>query len=587
MKRIPTPYSLLFILFIDSIAFSDIIPKDRRINWTPGIPESIERSETVDVMSFGAIGDGVTDDSDAFIKAVGSLPDHGVLYIPAGTYLIKKSLSISKGILLQGEGSENTRLLFDLGCRGDNCIDFVKYDRGNWINVLEESQKGSRIITVEKSGCFSSGDFVQIQQDNDPELMYTRDDWRESWAENAVGQILIVEEVKGDTLVLQRPLNITYRLELNPQVRTLGLITYPGVEDLYIERLDAGDGHTIQMRYVAYASVQRVESNMTFRSHIYIAESCACQVRNNYIHHAHDYGGGGHGYGIDIIRHSTDCLVIDNVFKYLRHSMMTHVGTSGNVYAYNYSTEREPQRLCDISLHGHYSNANLFEGNVVEEIHVSDYWGPIGPRNTFLRNVITREGIDINDYSHGQNLVGNTLLRGRRITVHSSVENTLLHGNTVNDNTQWDPEISDRDIPTSYFLEEKPDFLEGYPWPLSGPDVETIHKLPAQLRYERGQPITGIEKKGSLLPQDYSLQAYPNPFNPQTTLRFELPREEHITVRVYTIDGRRLTTLIEEKLAKGTYEIPFRPQADQSSGVFFIQLQTGSRRWVEKITFLK
>jgi hypothetical protein len=211
---------------------------------------------------------------------------------------------------------------------------------------------------------------------------------------------------------------------------------------------------------------------------------------NNYLHHAHDYGGGGHGYGIDTISHTSDCLIIDNVFRSLRHSMMTHVGTSGNVFAYNFSTQREPQKLCDISLHGHYSNANLFESNAVEEIDISDWWGPIGPSNTFLRNSITQEGVDINDSSHGQNLLGNVLKKGT-IKISAGVTQTLAHGNVVNGNVAWDPTIENKKLPVSYFLTAKPSFLANCPWPLFGPDVAGDHKLPAQLRYESGNPILG------------------------------------------------------------------------------------------------
>ena len=363
--------TLVFVL--PSILFSAIIPDERRTDWSPGIPgEFPEKTVEVDVMDYGAVGDGLANDAQAFKNAIKALPaSGGLLRIPEGTYLIKASLTISKGVLLKGQGSTKTRLKFDLNRQKDNCINFVAYDRGSWMDVLEDYQKGSRSLVVQNPSEFRAGDFVEIQQENDPELMYTDPDWQQTWAENAVGQICKIDSIRQDgTLILNRPLHFSYSQVLNPQIRKLGLIEYPGVEDLYIERLDAGDGHTIQLRYVAYGRIQRVESNMTYRTHVYLSECYASEVRHNYIHHAHDYGGGGHGYGVDTIRHTSDCLIIDNVFKYLRHSMMTHVGTCGNVFAYNFSTEREPQRLCDISLHGHYSTANLFESNVVEEIDV-------------------------------------------------------------------------------------------------------------------------------------------------------------------------------------------------------------------------
>ncbi|MBN1480080.1 T9SS C-terminal target domain-containing protein [candidate division KSB1 bacterium] len=580
---------ILLSLLLSSPLLSDIIPPERRINWSPGIPGDFpDKTFVVNVLDYSATGDGQTDDSNAFINAIRAIPaSGGLLVVPGGTYVLKKTLSVNKGVLFKGEGHDKTRLLFDLSGRSDNCIDIVKYERGDWVDALEGYEKGSNTVFVRQPEKFRAGDFIEIQQENDPDIMYTQADWQQSWSETAVGQICLIDSIRADgALVLHRPLYFTYRDVLQPRLRTLGLIEYPGLEDLTIERLDAGDGYTIQMRYVAYGRVQRIESNMTYRTHVYMSECYGCEVRNNYIHHAHDYGGGGHGYGVDTIRHTSDCLIIDNVFRYLRHSMMTHVGTSGNVFAYNYSTEREPQRLCDISLHGHFSNANLFESNVVEEIDISDYWGPIGPNNTFLRNVITQEGIDINDSSHGQNLVANVLNRGT-IKVHSSVKETLRHGNVLNGTAEWDPAISDREVPVSYFLTEKPDFLADSPWPLFGPDVTEGGKLPAQIRYESGRPITAIHEQSLHRPIDYNLSIYPNPFNPQTTISFALADDEQVRIDIFSISGQWVATIVDQILPAGSHTVHYHPTGDCASGIYVVRLRSESSEMSHRMTILK
>ncbi len=587
--RIPTmKLAIVFLLFANTLLLSDIIPPDRRIDWSPGLPGGFpEKTVQVNVMDFGAVGDGQTDDSDAFINAIKAIPSSGgELNIPAGSYLITKKLAISKGVLFKGESFDETRLLFDLGKRGDNCIEFVKYDRGDWVDVEEGFEKGSNELIVQNPSKFKAGDFVEIQQENDPDLMYTDDNWKQSWSENAVGQILKIESIRDDgTLVLNRPLYMTYRAELAPQLRTLGLIEFPGVEDLYIERLDAGDGHTIQMRYVAYGRVQRIESNMTYRTHVYLSECYATEVSNNYIHHSHDYGGGGHGYGVDTVRHTTDCLIIDNIFHHLRHSMLTHVGTSGNVFAYNYSPDRDPQRLTDISLHGHYSNYNLFESNVVQEIQVADYWGPMGPGNTFLRNKVEDESFKVDDFSHYQNVVGNEILKG--LSIESNVQHTLNHGNIVRGKVVWDDAISDRDIPVSYFLTDKPDFFHDSPWPLFGPDVDGDLKLPAQRRYESGDPISTVNDNSAHVPLNYQLSVYPNPFNPQTSITFDLPAAGHVQVDVYSMHGRWIETLVDDKRSAGQHTVNYQPSALMSSGVYVVRVSAGSITLHKKVTYLK
>ena len=58
-------------------------------------------------------------------------------------------------------------------------------------------------------------------------------------------------------------------------------------------------------------------------------------------------------------------------------------------------------------------------------------------------------------------------------------------GNTV----QWDLNISTKKLPDSFYHESAPSFIDINNWPLFGPDIDKNHKLPAQIRFESGNPI--------------------------------------------------------------------------------------------------
>ena len=79
------------------------------------------------------------------------------------------------------------------------------------------------------------------------------------------------------------------------------------------------------------------------------------------------------------------------------------------------------------------------------------------------------------------------------------------------------------------------------------------------------------------LPDAYALsQNYPNPFNPSTTIRFEIPDMETVTLRVFDVLGREVATLLDGVLtAAGAYDIPF-DAGKLASGVYFYRLEAGA-----------
>ena len=160
------------------------------------------------------------------------------------------------------------------------------------------------------------------------------------------------------------------------------------------------------------------------------------------------------------------------------------------MFAYNYSVETLSEGSwipCDVSLHGHFPDMNLFEGNTVQKIDISDYWGPVGPGNTFLRNRVEAYGFRIMDHSHFQNVIGNELVSEKQdIEIHDSVEGSFVHGNFIHGAMTWRADVGDRTLPTSLYLTEKPDFFGDLAWPVTGADLlPDAGKIPAELRFKK------------------------------------------------------------------------------------------------------
>ncbi len=194
--------------------------------------------------------------------------------------------------------------------------------------------------------------------------------------------------------------------------------TKTGIEDLKIQRYGIGEdsGKTIVISSSDNCWVKGVESKQASGHHILITNnSTHIDIHGCYIHHAKDYGGGGHGYGVWITHNSSLCLIENNIIRHLRHSMIVADGAFGNVFGYNYSDDIQDSGfwdLGDISLHGHYSTdigpfKNLFEGNNCWYIDVDDQWGVNGNYNTFLRNRSIENGIKVVEGNDNCNIINN------------------------------------------------------------------------------------------------------------------------------------------------------------------------------------
>ena len=78
---------------------------------------------------------------------------------------------------------------------------------------------------------------------------------------------------------------------------------------------------------------------------------------------------------------------------------------------------------------------------------------------------------------------------------------------------------------------------------------------------------------GNGIPGRFDLQQnFPNPFNPNTVIQFLIPEESFVTIKVYDILGKEITTLVNERKPAGNYSVNFNGR-DLPSGVYFYRMQ--------------
>ena len=122
-------------------------------------------------------------------------------------------------------------------------------------------------------------------------------------------------------------------------------------------------------------------------------------------------------------------------------------------------------------------------------------------------------------------------------------------------------------------------------YPLSQSDIDLI----AQLIDEGATLGTGHIKN---IPQNFSLyQNYPNPFNPTTLIRYDLPKDDLVSLRIYDMMGRLIKTLVKKSQIAGYKSIQWNGTNNQNktvpAGLYLYIIESGEFRQSKKMILLK
>lgn len=636
--------TLLTLLFwcIPS-AFGEIIPPERRINWSPGIPGGIpDYKVSVNVKDFGARGNGSTDDSKAFKDAISAAPNHTAIFVPAGTYRLNSEVRITKPVVLRGEGANKTTLVGYMTSGNADIIELSASSEGNNINITSGYTKGSTSIMLASTSGLKSGDYIVVFQDNNSLV----DNRGRSWLgvdgdeNHCMSQIVKITAIKGNLVTISRPLYYTFESGNDPEAKKLDMLEGAGIENLCVSMNGTGSKrYNIFMTQCANCWVKNVESKYADCGHVKLDESYACEVRGGYFHHGHSYGSD-RAYGIFLFGPNSDHLVEDNIMRVCRHSMIFEGGGSGCVFGYNYSDASQGNvgdrfLFSDIATHGAHPYMNLFEGNFA--CHVDfDYTHGSDSYNSLFRNHISGISTPPNDnIIYGMrciemckrnwyaNIVGNVIgVNGQKYNAYEdngsrstnskyiynfgysgdgdqssddvrSKSTALRHGNYdfFGNDVKWDPGIKDCTIPNSLYLTSKPSFFGDLQWPATGPDLNPlIGTIPAKKRYDNGTFI-GPDKpddsgKTSSLINAREGRAGRNSSLleiSQRDIKYVLLNASTVHISIHDVSGKCIQELVNKKQAAGTYQTRWELDNNLGNGFYLCRMQTVDGLLVEKI----
>lgn len=605
-----------FLFFLGRIVFCPCIGKAQIVGDT--LPNDWDKSGyertfaepliKLNIKDFGALGNGIQDESESIYAAIDVLGGrYGEIFFPEGEYKIQRTLQLPDSCVLIGEGAAKSLLVFDLGNRNEHCIQAEALQQTSFFPITQNISRGDKRIIIDSSHQLKIGDEVELTQDNGNWDAVPID-----WAKDCVGHLTTIERIDGDTLWLADVIRIDMDATLNLRIRKIAMRKHIGISCLGIRRKDAAEfGYQIHFKYVKGGWISGIESGPSVGSHVLLDASREVNICSNYFHDAFAYDGmSTHGYGVTLIQHTNLVRVENNIFKHLRHAMMVKQGANGNVFGYNYVTDtyrtEEPHGLSgDISLHGHYAYANLFEGNVVNNIIVDHFWGPSGPFNLFFRNRAIDYGVisfNFNENSPpsdhqwfiGNEVIPSQLPKGQLVVGGSD---NFLYANHVLG--RIDPPNSSNLSDSSWYLNQTPNFwAEKLPWPSIGvPNEINWFSIPAQYRYQQlvewaicdcDQPANNLE-----IPEENTTYTLP-PENEQPLLIFanlkgqtlktifSSSRSEDVIVTLQNINGQVLLhRRLQTQAGKQTFSIFLNRFL--AAGIYVLRIQAGKKQTYRKL----
>ena len=516
---------MFIVLFVSNNIFSQIwnpplIPPGDRVDWTTAgltIQRPVDFNLIIDVTKppYNVTPSGsATNNTAGFLAAITdarSSQGWKVIYFSQpGTYNFNGTIALGtadNNLVIKGIGSDKVILFFQTGSSADHCFSITGNSTGTTTPLMGSYVKDNDILTLASARTdLNIGDCIELLDD-----LPTNYQWA------TVGQVIQIKAKISDTQYqLADKLSMDYPAGYSPRIQKFIPVQNIGFEDIKVQRSTsdgaANAGRNFYFNNAVNCWLYGVESHGTVSWHVDISASSHIFIHGCFFHHANAYGNPeGTGYGVVCENRSTNCLIENNIFNYLRHAMLVESSANRNVYSFNYDYVRNYDWAfelppwtsdpnigpADIAVHGTYAHANLFESNFVELIYEDGSHGNNGQYNTFFRNRVWNDDAQQDGYIFVENGGNTNVIANSCIYATYPLSTTVLdifgmfYGDLANHPDQYSlithlyehmhPVI----LPTticnddSYYLNNRPSWLDDnyYSYPAEGTTYLMGHYL--------------------------------------------------------------------------------------------------------------
>jgi hypothetical protein len=119
------------------------------------------------------------------------------------------------------------------------------------------------------------------------------------------------------------------------------------------------------------------------------------------------------------------------------------------------------------------------------------------------------------------------------------------------------------------------------------PEHTLANRLKTYINGYEKPPIPKDEATDEIIVTETKLfENYPNPFNPSTVIKYQLSEASQVSLKVYDVMGKEVTTLVNSFQNKGSYDVTFNAN-DLSSGIYFYKLNANGKQLINKMLLMK
>ncbi len=393
---------------------SGLLDPNRTTTWNPGILTDNQLhlalgNDGLPVRTTVCANPKPGDDLNAAINACTA---GQVVQLAAGTYTISSVVTLTKGVVLRGAGSQGAASggttinqtggssVLAIGTSQDQACYASNYSTG--YALTSDAVKESTTVQVGSNASqFTAGDLALIDQVDDTTVQegdcqyFKRVDLR-SVSERV--EVALVNTSTG-TLTLSTPLHWTFKAA-SPYLAQIAkasgqIVKWAGVESVALTGgnnpgYDGQMAGGIDISNAAYCWVKDVQTDGTIGGmHVSMTGTYRCVIRDGHFHNSNTYGFGTDCYGLVLRCGAADNLIENNIVRYMNKPILFNVSGGGNVIGYNYADNSwaTPSAWQEVNIDTHCSfpHMELIEGNYAPHVGATITHGNAGYL-TFFRN---------------------------------------------------------------------------------------------------------------------------------------------------------------------------------------------------------